>query len=46
MIDTIKFSYFISMNAALEGTPEIKSHNPRINLHDQHYHYLYGTEAT
>jgi len=42
-----KFSYFVEMHAAIEGTsPQIESTN-RVNLHDQSYHYLYsGVQET
>jgi type I protein arginine methyltransferase len=39
-----KFSYFISMEAELMGSDvQVIATNPRINLHDQMYHYLYGS---
>jgi histone-arginine methyltransferase CARM1 len=35
-----KFSYFLVLNAKIDGT-DVETTN-RINLHDQSYHYLYG----
>lgn len=51
-----KFSYYIKLTGILDCSSTSSSNdgrdgkevtviNPCINLHDQHYHYLYGTEA-
>ena len=36
-----KFSYYINLQVALSGT-HVKASNPKINLADQNYYYLYS----